>query len=372
LVLLAGFAGQVAAAGAESVPREYQLFDNPVVARGRGFELRQSDLDQAVVGLNATLATQGQRVPEGRRAEVEERVLDRMILTRILQEKATNEDRRQAKETADRFIAQTKERTTSEASYRRQLIAVGITPELFERRALEQAIVETVINRELRDTLTIPEAQLRQFYEQGADLRTQELAAERERLRQQGKEREAAYTDLGKQIEDIKQANQARLNRPDLVRAGLIVAYTRDIITRLELPADVRTVKRRNIEQALARVKGGEDFATVAKEVSDDPNARFTGGEFGGSRESVPLPELRDVLFRLPVNEISGVIETSVGYYIAKVYERNAAGRVPYLEARSDIREFLLAQELQQRLPEYFEKLKQEYGVEILWQPPEN
>ncbi len=344
------------------------LFPNPVVARGKGFEIRQNDVDDAITGLRATLAAQGQTLPESQRGDAEARTLDRMILSRILLQKATPEEKAKAKESADKFIAETKKRAPSEESYRRQLIAVGIKPEVFEKRAFEQAVVETVVNHEIRDKLTIAPDEIKAYYDQGVDVLVRDLQALLEKMQQDGQTNTAFYSDGTNRLAAMKQANLARLDRPETVRASLIILYTIDVVTRTPLPAEVQADKKARIEKILARLKNGEDFAKVARESSEDPDVMRSSGEYTTTRDNVAIPELKAALFSLPIGQVSDIITTPIGFYLVKVAERNAAGKIPFDKAESDIRNLLLSQEVEKRLPAYYAQLKKEYDVQIV--PP--
>ena len=46
------------------------LFGDPVVARGKGFEIKRSELDQVMMGVKSTAAARGQTIPQIGRAHV--------------------------------------------------------------------------------------------------------------------------------------------------------------------------------------------------------------------------------------------------------------------------------------------------------------
>jgi parvulin-like peptidyl-prolyl isomerase len=360
---------------AEAPPRRAAspapLFADEIVAKGKGFELRRSELDDTVAAFRATLATQNQSFPDSERGAIAQRMLDRMVLTRILLQRATTEDKTKAKETADKFVADTKARSRSEEAYRRQLRATGITPALFESRALEQATVETVINRELRSTLTVSDDQVRDFYERGLDAEAREVQAVIDKL--SVKETNTVfYSDAKQKLEGIVKANLARLERREQVRAQVIVLYLVDRLTRQELTASDQQAKHAVAQKVLTRLKAGEDWSKLAREFSDDPESARTGGEYTIIRDSPSVPELAELkasLFDMPINEITGLITNRLGYYMVKVIERTAAGKMPFDKAANDIRELLLGVETQKRLPEYSARLRKEYEVEIHFAP---
>jgi parvulin-like peptidyl-prolyl isomerase len=340
------------------------LFENPVRARGRGFEIRQSDIDDMVVSLKATLsATRGQTIPEAQRGQIAAQMLDRLVLLRLVRFKATDADLAKAKETADKFVADTRSKARSEEAYRRQLIAAGIKPDVFESRAFEQAIMETVLDRELKTTVTVTDRQVSEFYDSGVDSIARQALQTLPSLAAEKGTNSTTYTDAARRVEDIKKSNLARLDRPEQVKSQVIVVHTIDRLTRDDLPDPAKAEQKQKIQKALSRLRNGEDFTTVAREVSEDPDVAKTGGEYTTVRDAVAYPELRAALFTLPIGEVSEPIATRVGFYLAKVLDRTPAGKLAFAAAEKDIRDLLLNQEVQTRLPDFFDRLKKEFDV---------
>jgi len=73
-------------------------------------------------------------------------------------------------------------------------------------------------------------------------------------------------------------------------------------------------------KKALARVKGGEDFAKVATELSKDPAGE--GGDLGWFTKDRMVPEFSAVAFKLEPGQISDPVKTQFGWHIIKVEEK--------------------------------------------------
>jgi len=82
---------------------------------------------------------------------------------------------------------------------------------------------------------------------------------------------------------------------------------------------------RAEAEAILARVRAGEDFATLASEYSDDPGTKDVGGDLGWFRRGRMVREFEDAAFSLLAEEVSPVVQTSFGFHIIKV-ERFRSG----------------------------------------------
>lgn len=367
LAIMSGLLG-LAGGGAPSTARAAakltyaDLFDNPVIVKGRGFEIRQQELDDSFRALKSTLATQGQTIPPPQETAARKRLLDRMILAKVIDQRATDEDRKNATRKADEFIQQTKAKALNEASYARQLLAVGMTVEKFEERARQQALVEEVLNREIRSNLTVSSEEVTAFYTEGEDVSTRAMAKQLAELK--ATEGESATVEQGQlQLASRKRANLARLQRPERARANLILLYTIDRVSRDPLPRSVQEAKKQLAEELVKRLRAGGDFTKLALEYSEDPDVKETKGDYTAAKNAPMAPELKVVLFNFPIGQITDPIPSKLGYYIARVIERRPAEKIPLAEAEVQIREVLLTQKVEEKLPEYFESLKKAYDV---------
>ena len=99
-------------------------------------------------------------------------------------------------------------------------------------------------------------------------------------------------------------------------------------------PAE-REARRARAEQALARVRKGEDFAAVARELSEDGN-RAKGGEIG-LRPASRLPDLFvEAVRALTAGEVAPALVTSgAGFHVLKLLERREGGALRVAQTRA-------------------------------------
>lgn len=114
-----------------------------------------------------------------------------------------------------------------------------------------------------------------------------------------------------------------------------------------------------------ARLKAGEDFATIAKEVSTDPGSKDKGGELG----SVPIansgfvPEFETAMNKLALNEISAPVKSSFGFHIIQVTAITPAGQQTFDEIKEDLKQGLATENGRTAFEAWFNGVKSNYSV---------
>ncbi|MCW1888619.1 MAG: protein translocase subunit SecD [Candidatus Moranbacteria bacterium] len=86
---------------------------------------------------------------------------------------------------------------------------------------------------------------------------------------------------------------------------------------------------KKEAEDILARVKAGDDFATLAKAMSEDPGSKDQGGELDFVKKGTFVPEFDEVVFSddLKPGQIKdSLIETDYGYHVIKKLEVRGEG----------------------------------------------
>jgi peptidyl-prolyl cis-trans isomerase D len=97
-------------------------------------------------------------------------------------------------------------------------------------------------------------------------------------------------------------------------------------------------------QKTLDQLKGGADFATVAKKVSEDPGSASQGGDLGCFGRGQMVPEFDKAAFTLEPGRLSDLVKTNFGYHIIRVESRKDRKTQPLDQARDRIRQTLLSQ----------------------------
>lgn len=84
---------------------------------------------------------------------------------------------------------------------------------------------------------------------------------------------------------------------------------------------DEETAQQR-LEDAIVRVKEGEDFGEIAKLMSDDPGSKNNGGEMGWTDPGTFVPEFEEVMNNLQPGEMSTPFRSRFGWHVMEVMDR--------------------------------------------------
>jgi parvulin-like peptidyl-prolyl isomerase len=168
--------------------------------------------------------------------------------------------------------------------------------------------------------------------------------------------------------------NSADFEQPEMVTVRNIILMTIDPVTGAPLSADQQQAKRKQIDDILKRIRGGADFAALAKQYSEDPNSKDNNKmTLVRGNPGIP-PEVEAAAFSLTNNQISDVITATIGYGIIKLLDKTPAkklaltDKVPLsdMTVAAKIKDYLTQQKTEKLAPAYLEKLKKAADVQIL------
>jgi peptidyl-prolyl cis-trans isomerase C len=114
----------------------------------------------------------------------------------------------------------------------------------------------------------------------------------------------------------------------------------------------------------LAQLKGGADFATLAKEKSKDPGAA-EGGDLGYFTKEQMVPEFADVAFKLGKGQLSDPVKTQFGWHIIKVEDKRTKPTPTFDQVKPQIENYVA----HRAQAEMVENLRKSANVERLDKP---
>jgi len=314
------------------------LFGDPVIVKGTGFEIKQSQLDAVMDAFKARATAMGQNIQSEEIPKLTQTALNSLIVNQILLQKATDADKAEGKKEADQYIAQKIKQFGSQSVVEEQLKAAGKTLDGWRADTTQQTTATAVMIRELSAT--------------------------------------PADADVKKYYDDHPTASQ----QPEQVHVRHILLLTIDPATQSPLSDDQAKAKRKQIDDILKRARTGEDFAALAKQYSEDTQTKVNGGElppFARSKDDpshAMVAEFEAAAFSMTNNQISDVVITRYGYHIIQLLDKTPARKLALTDhlppgdttLADEIKNFLTAQKLQELAPAFIEKLSKSPGVEIL------
>ena len=306
------------------------LLGDPVIAKGKGVEIKRSQLDAEMLNVQAMANARRQQIPADQMVLIEREKLNDLIGFQLLLKKSNDADLAKGKEQFEKALARLKKdnKLTDEEFVEKlstQLKIQNLTRAEWDKQRIDQITVAAVLERELKVNIT--DADAKKFYDE----------------------------------------NPSKFEQPEQVRASHVLISTRDMETGTEFTEEQKKAKRKVADDVRKRAAAGEDFAKLAKEFSEDPGSKDTGGEYTFPRGKM-VAEFEAAAFSLNTNQVSDVVTTQFGYHIIKLSEKMPAKMTSLAEVSDDLKEALKSQELQKQLrdTDFMEKLMKEAGVEIL------
>ena len=233
------------------------------------------------------------------RADLVRDVLERMISDRVQLQMARDSGLRAddaAIDAAEQSIARQNQLELPEL--RRRVAADGVSPAQFRAQLRDQILLTRLRERELEPRARVSELDIDQY------------------LRQAQESADPAS----------RQINLAQI----------LIAVPDDATDALIAERQARA------ETALARLRAGEDFATLARELSDAAD-KANGGQLGLRPVGRYPPLFVEAAQKLAVGEASGVLRSGAGFHILKMLERQEAGLLlPSATTQSRVRHILL------------------------------
>jgi peptidyl-prolyl cis-trans isomerase SurA len=117
-------------------------------------------------------------------------------------------------------------------------------------------------------------------------------------------------------------------------------------------------------EKVLQRLRTGEDFAAVAREVSKGPSAQ-DGGDLGWLRRGTIQKALDDAAFALADGQFSGLVRAGPALHVVKVEARRVGGARSFEDVKEEIRGRLLEEQVGQTRQQFLDELRRDAVVDV-------
>lgn len=206
-------------------------------------------------------------------------------------------------------------RFPSEAVFQEHLAQSGVTPEAMRTRYRERLIIQQLILERVRRELAVTPRELAEYYLTHKDsLKAQE-------------------------------ALRARM---------ILLRWT---------PDHSEAQVRRHAESLARKLRRGVDFATLARQHSEGPEAD-QGGLLASVQRGQLMPELEQALFALEVGEISLPMKTRAGYCLLTVEAKSGGEPLDFADATDQIQRRLEAEKGQAFMAAWVEELREKAYIQ--------
>ena len=117
--------------------------------------------------------------------------------------------------------------------------------------------------------------------------------------------------------------------------------------------------------EAVRRVRGGESFAVVARDLSDGPSAH-EGGDLGYIRRGSMVVAIEQAAFSLEPGQISDLIRLQSGYHLVLVEDRRRVSAKPLAEMQEEIRKQISNDSILKERERYLTQLRKTAQIEVM------
>ena len=111
---------------------------------------------------------------------------------------------------------------------------------------------------------------------------------------------------------------------------------------------------------ALERIKKGEEFATVATELTEDPSGKENGGDLDYFTKDQMVPEFANIAFQMQPGQVSNPVRTQFGWHVIKLEDRRNRPVPEFEKVRPQIETFLVRRGQTELIGQLREKAKVE------------
>ncbi len=223
-------------------------------------------------------------------------------------------------------------------------IDISKQPELYQK--LGNEFLQRLIDQKLllikadEDTLTVDDDRVEASLNQQIDYMIQQAGSEnkleqyysapmfkikndlRKEIRNQmliGMLREKHFMDIKisrKEVEDFYHSFRDSL---PVMKASVDISH---ILMQITPSEESIAQAYQKILEIQKKLKQGEDFATLARQYSEDPGSARNGGELGFVSRGTFVKEYEEAAFALEEGEISDIVQTQFGFHIIQLIER--------------------------------------------------
>jgi len=280
--------------------------EDDVVARVNGSVLTNKDLESQVDRV-IVKTTFHKDVPIEKRKRFYDKAIEELIVRELQYQNGLENGLKPDKARVDAQVDKLKKRFSAE-EYKAALEKAGMTEEMLRLQIEKEMVIQAIIAKKAKEASPVTETAIKDYYEQ----------------------------------------NISKHKQPETIRLRIIS-------TKNETKAN----------DMLAKIKEGDDFGDIARNMSED-DYRLQNGDTGYFHRGRLLPEIEDVAFKMKVGEVSDVIKADDKWVIVKLEDKKPEHQLSFEETKDKLKKEMEAKQEQEFNDKWIAGLKAKAKIEIL------
>lgn len=304
-------------AAEEKKVEEKKAMDDKI-AVVNGTAISREDFNRMVEPIQKRLEMQGTDQDKAKLPEIRKNILENLINRELLFQESQKSGIKVDDAALDKQMTDVKKQFPSEKELDMMMKRMNLTEESFKIRLRQDMTIQEFIDKQFVSKIKISDEETKAYYDGNAD----------------------------------------KFKQPEEVKASHILIKTPEKADDTQ-----KAEARKKIEAVQKRLKKGEDFAAVAKEVSDCPS-KEQGGDLGYFAKGQMVKPFEEAAFAMKPGETSNIVETDFGFHLIKVADKKAAGTRPYDSVKDSISGKMKQEKLQKDVTAYLDKVKESAKIE--------
>jgi peptidyl-prolyl cis-trans isomerase C len=288
------------------------------IAVVNGSVITQEDFDREMGRVQRQLLNMGKHINDSQMPGIKKELLENLINRELLYQETQRKGIKIDEATVNEQVMTMKKRFPSEAEFKSALTKANLTEAAIKTQIARGLAIEQLIVTCVSKKVTVSAPEIKAFYENHPNL----------------------------------------FKQPEQVRAS-------HILIKIDPQGDEgkRAKAEKKIKKIQKKLQKGEDFATLAKELSECPS-KAKGGDLGYFSRGRMVKSFEDVAFALKPNEVSEIVETKFGYHLIKVVDKKPEMTTTFEEVKDKLGQYLKQQKVQKEVSNYVSELKEKGKVE--------
>ena len=290
---------------------------NPVVMTVNGEPVHAAEISLVMQRIGAQMQQSGNEIDEKQLVQAAQ---SQVVDTKLLAQEARRRGITLPDGHVEQILAQIQQQAGGAEQLAKALQQGGMDIDHFTTSILEGELARTLVSNEIQPSVEVTDEEIAEFYE----------------------------------------TNKGQFTTPEQVHA-------RHILVKSSAQATEEQVAEAQAKAAKIRQRAldGEDFATLAEELSEGPSAA-RGGDLGFFTKDRMVPPFAEAAFALQPGEISDVVKTRFGFHVITVEERREPTTHSLEQASSQIEAMVRQQKTGQAVGAVLDGLRREATIELV------